>query len=146
MSILIKGMDIPYGCANCNFVGSPIYDSKGRAIYSCNVPVDSISGKNVTEQVIDMYEGGGGNCFPNWCPLVALPEKHGRLIDADAFADRIKFLIELQGYDDLSIDRYLTVGEVLNAVIDDLRGTALNGYENTPTVIEEEDEDDNRRL
>ena len=83
MSVLIKGMDIPYGCANCNFVGSPIYDSKGRAIYSCNVPVDGISGKNVTEQVIDMYEGGGGDYFPDWCPLVEISEKHGRLIEAD---------------------------------------------------------------
>ena len=85
MSVLIKGMDIPYGCANCNFVGSPIYDSKGRAIYSCNVPVDGISGNDVTEQVVDMHEGGGGDYFPDWCPLVEILEKHGRLIDVDAF-------------------------------------------------------------
>lgn len=84
MSVLIKGMNAPYGCANCDFVGSPVYDSKGRAIYSCDVPVDGISGKNVTEQVINMYEGGGGDYFPEWCPLVDLG-KHGDLMDKDAF-------------------------------------------------------------
>lgn len=87
MSVLIKGMQMPYGCANCNFVGSPIYDSKGRAIYNCNVPVDGISGKDVTEQVIDMYKGGGGDYFPDWCPLVEIPNKHGDLIDRDACID-----------------------------------------------------------
>ena len=91
MSVLIKGMEIPYGCANCNFVGSPIYDSKGQAIYSCNVPVDGISGKNVTEQVIDMYEGGGGDYFPDWCPLVDLG-KHGDLIDRDLEQNKDKIL------------------------------------------------------
>ena len=96
MSVLIIGMDRPNGCANCNFVGSPIYDSKGRAIYSCNVPVDGISGKNVTEQVIDMYEGGGGDYFPDWCPLVDLG-KHGRLIDEDDVINAIhERLHELQ--------------------------------------------------
>lgn len=92
MSVLIKGMNIPYGCANCDFVGSPIYDSKGRAIYSCNVPVDGISGKDVTEQVIDMYEGGGGDYFPNWCPLIEIPNKHGDLIDRQKLIEDNKHL------------------------------------------------------
>ena len=72
--------------------------------------------------------------------LVKLPEKHGRLIDADTFTERIKSIIEQQGYDDLTIGKFLTVGEVLNAVIDDLKGMALYGYENAPTVIGAEDE------
>ena len=33
------------------------------------------------------------------------------------------------------------VGEVLNAVIDDLKGMALYGYENAPTIIEAEEGD-----
>ena len=84
MSVLIKGMNILYGCANCDFVGSPVYDSKGRAIYSCNVPVENLRGKDVTDHVIAMYEGARMS-FPKWCPLVALPDKHGDLIDRDAF-------------------------------------------------------------
>lgn len=70
--------------------------------------------------------------------LVKLPEKHGRLIDADAFAERIKSIIKRQGYDDLEMDKFLTVGDVLNAVIADLKGMTLYGYEHTPTVIEAE--------
>lgn len=70
--------------------------------------------------------------------LLKLPETHGRLIDADAFADHIKSIIERQGYDELTIGKFLTVGDVLNAVIADLKGMTLYGYENAPTVIEAE--------
>lgn len=56
------------------------------------------------------------------------------------FADRIKSIIERQGYDDSIIDGCLTVGEVLNAVIADLKGMTLYGYEDAPTVIEAEEE------
>lgn len=83
MSVIIKGMNKPYGCANCDFVGSPVYDSKGRAIYNCNVPVEYLRGKDVTDHVIAMYEGARMS-FPKWCPLVEIPEKHGVLIDRDA--------------------------------------------------------------
>ena len=82
MYVLINGMNMPHGCANCDFVGSPVYDSKGRAIYSCNVPVENLRGKDVTDHVIAMYEGARMS-FPKWCPLVDLG-KHGKLIDADA--------------------------------------------------------------
>ena len=61
------------------------------------------------------------------------------VIDADAFAERIKSIIERQGYDDLTIGKFLTVGDVLNAVIADLKGMTLYGYENAPTVIEAEE-------
>lgn len=73
---------------------------------------------------------------PDHCPLVELPKHHGRLIDADAFAEFISSIIERQGYDDLVIDKLLTVGDVLNAVIAELKGTAQYGYENAPTIIE----------
>ena len=54
----------------------------------------------------------------------------GRLIDADAFAVTLKQISEKQGYAEL----YMNVDDVLNSVIDDLQGNALNGYENCPTV------------
>lgn len=54
----------------------------------------------------------------------------GRLIDADAFAVALKRISEKQGYSEL----YMNVDDVLSAVIDDLQGKALYGYENCPTV------------
>ena len=83
MSVLIKGMEMPYGCANCSFCSSPIYDCKGRATYCCNIDIEELRGKDVTEEVLNMWEGGASESFPAWCPLVEVPP-HGRLIDADA--------------------------------------------------------------
>ena len=120
MSVLIKGMNIPYGCANCDFVGSPVYDSKGRAICSCDVPVDGISGKNVTEQVINMYEGGGGDYFPDWCPLVDLG-KHGRLVE---FIDVVKTLDEDSGTEEVCF------GDIMRAYYE---------MRNAPSIVEAED-------
>lgn len=37
MGVYIKGMVMPYGCANCHFVSEPIYDAKGRATYRSKV-------------------------------------------------------------------------------------------------------------
>ena len=54
----------------------------------------------------------------------------GRLIDADAFAVALKQISEKQGYSEL----YMNVDDVLNAVIDDLQGKALYGYDNCPTI------------
>ena len=82
MGVYIKGMVMPYGCANCHFVSEPIYDAKGRATYVCNVPVEEVRGKGNTDEVIALYEGAL-EAFPDWCPLVEVPEPHGRLVDAD---------------------------------------------------------------
>ena len=118
MSVIVKGMQMPKNCAECPVALSGKYCriNKTHTTY-IKLPIR-----------------------PDHCPLVELPEKHGRLIDADAFAENIKTIIERQRYDDLAIDKLLTVGEVLNAVIDDLKGMALYGYENAPTVIGAEDE------
>jgi len=67
---------------------------------------------------------------------IVLPKRHGRLIDADAFADKIKEVSLRHRYEDLKLNRICTVADVLNAVTHDLKGTALNGYELCPTVIE----------
>ena len=88
MGVYIKGMKMPYGCANCHFVSKPIYDSKGRAIYVCNVPVEEVCGKGNTDEVIALYEGAS-EAFPNWCPLVEVPESHGWLIDVNDVKSRM---------------------------------------------------------
>lgn len=126
MSIIIKGESMPEACAFCPCFRDDSID--GVHCYMCKASF-------ITYGKEDDWIW---NTRPNWCPLVELPEKHGRLIDADAFAERIKSIIKRQGYDDLAIDKLLTVGDVLNAVIADLKGIGLYGYENAPTVIESE--------
>lgn len=113
MGVLIKGMKMPDHCWECWLMRNMICGASGELIPS--------SGKR------------------KHCPLVDLG-KYGRLIDADAYADRIESIIKRQGYDDFTLDRFTTVGEVLNAVIADLKGMTLYGYENAPTVIEAEEE------
>ena len=65
MSVLIRGMDMPENCETC------AYQTKGACFAS------GVNKGTITIRRIDKDR-------PDWCPLVALPEKHGRLIDADA--------------------------------------------------------------
>ena len=57
-----------------------------------------------------------------------------RLIDANAFIDFIKDTIRRQDYKRLELNEHLTVSDVLDAVIGDLDGTSINGFENAPTI------------
>lgn len=82
MGVYIKGLKMPYGCANCHFVSEPTYDAKGRARYVCNAPVEAVYGKGNTDEVIALYNGAS-EAFPDWCPLVEVPEPHGRLIEEE---------------------------------------------------------------
>ena len=70
---------------------------------------------------------------PERCPLVPVPE-HGRLIDADAFSAKILEIVERQKYDDF-YTKSLSVGEILRAVVHELRGEGLDGFGNAPTII-----------
>lgn len=61
MSVIVKGMEMPKCCA------------------FCELQHDGVCQMNTVESIDDIaYDGR-----PDWCPLVELPEKHGRLIDAD---------------------------------------------------------------
>lgn len=62
MSILIKGMRMPENCSECPVALSGKY---------CR-----INKTNATIRVLPIR--------PEHCPLVALPDHHGRLTDADA--------------------------------------------------------------
>lgn len=127
MSIFIKGMDMPYGCANCSFLNGPVYDCRGRAEYFCNIPIDGICGKSVTDQVIDMYEGGGNGelYFAEWCPLSEVPESHGDLIDRQAL---LKTIVKRLGIS--SIEYFTHQEQFVVANIDD-----------APTVIPASEEE-----
>ena len=78
--VLIGGMEMPYGCANCHFVNGPVYDAKGRANYFCNVDVEEIRGKDVTREVIALY-AGAAEAFPTFCPLIEIKTPHGDFVD-----------------------------------------------------------------
>ena len=61
MSIIVKGMEMPKNCTRCDYIGL-------NAAIGCSVM-------------------SGTNGRATDCPLVALPEKHGRLVDADAIVN-----------------------------------------------------------
>ena len=65
MSVLVKDMKMPERCLDC-----PLYD---RYNYHCQMYAYGIPARYNRD----------GSIRPEWCELVELPEKHGRLIDAD---------------------------------------------------------------
>jgi len=66
-SVLIKGMKMPKGCLEC-----PFKDIGMSTMTQCLLVAGWVEYAN---------DGYG---IPDACPLVELPEKHGRLVDADA--------------------------------------------------------------
>lgn len=78
MSVIIKGEDMPNRCADCTCCFSD--DNDDRSF--CSVYGDDIP---------DIFNGR-----LDGCPLVELHEDHGRLIDADAFENKLKRLSQAQ--------------------------------------------------
>lgn len=68
MSVLIKDMDMPRGCAAC-----PLW-ARCYEVFAAQ------------ERFIDER--------PEWCPLVEVPTPHGRLIDADYLLAMVEEYIE----------------------------------------------------
>lgn len=83
MSILVKDMQMPYGCGNCCFCSTPDYDHNGRVHYRCIAPIAGVCESDNTIEVLNLWGGGTSDTFPAYCPLMELPEHHGRLVDAD---------------------------------------------------------------
>ena len=127
MSVLIKEMKMPSECRKCFMMDYGIMTGETYC---------KVNGKTLAESYRPIEFDGR----PDWCPLVELPEKHGRLIDADAFAEYIEGAIERLQYKYVAINGTLTVADVLTAVIDDLKGNTIVKYESNPTVIEAEGE------
>ena len=67
MSVFVKGLKMPRDCADC--------------------PLEHIGFCRVTD--VDVSKADW--LKPADCPLVELPAKHGRLIDADALADDLDY-------------------------------------------------------
>lgn len=69
MSVIVKGMKMPENCIKC-----PL--QFGGWCYASPPEID----ERVAPTVDEAWEQGK----PDWCPLVALPDHHGRLGDLDA--------------------------------------------------------------
>lgn len=73
MSIIVKGMEMPENCFECPCCR---HDSRnGYQKEQCNLTLDVFDAG-----YYERFEGRAQNC-----PLIALPDHHGRLVDADAF-------------------------------------------------------------
>ena len=114
MSVVVRGMKMPKTCVGCVL-------ERGGYCEGFEFP-RAIKFK--TDHITRM----------DWCPLIELPP-HGRLIDADAFAENLKNVLIRQGYKDTLIGEYLSVDDVIDAIIADLTGKALCGFELNPTII-----------
>ena len=75
MSVLVRGMEMPETCVECNFHQ---YHSFGE--YVC-VATPLFYPFNLAN-----YKGGR----KEFCPLVEVQTPHGRLKDADAFDERVR--------------------------------------------------------
>lgn len=103
MSIIIKGMEMPKNCQDCALYIEGACYAKGYRDY---------------RSIMDTAK-------PDGCPLVELPEKHGRLVDADKLADL------------LSKEKEKVVGEG-NLFLCFAVGFAWGFIAKEPTVIEAE--------
>ena len=83
MSVIVKGMDMPRSCFDCGLMQfDEMGDEYCAYVYG--------KGKHYLDNDVEKDR-------PDWCPLVELPEKHGRLIDGDMLKAEIE---EMAGYDE----------------------------------------------
>lgn len=109
MSIIIKDVKIPSGCYDCAFRDKTWDEckcppNKGYSILSCLEHDKRVS----------------------WCSLVELPEKHGRLIDANKLKETLDYYIAEAGW-----------GPGVNEVL----GWVKEFIDSEPTIVEHESED-----
>ena len=64
MSILIRGMEMPYGCADCDFCGGIIMPD---GIYCCDCPTEASHGKNISDAI-------NNDTRADFCPLIEVSE------------------------------------------------------------------------
>lgn len=100
-SVLVKGMKMPENCTRCDYIGLNV---------AIGCPVMSGTNGRATD-----------------CPLVALPDKHGRLVDADALRDRLRNLAD----DDWNANTTTTWSEAFSECADMV--------DDAPTIVEAED-------
>ena len=118
MSVLIKGMEMPKGCATCPYCDRAWNKPKCKA--------KSMQGRFM-EQRLNL-----DRTRQKLCPLVPVP-KHGRLIDADALADVFRGFIAM--YDSCPFSQLAPTDKARR---DELQA-ALAEVINAPTIIPAEE-------
>jgi len=109
MSILIKGLIMPHCCDVCTFSDwSNLHQTTSCKLHDYN-PCFTDYSREYTDKRAE------------FCPLVEIPEPHGRLIDGDALQCKV---------DDIGLGYY----EVL--------GVTEDTIDSAPTVIEAEGSED----
>ena len=81
MSVIVKGMEMPRGCEDC-FIADQIGIGRCRILKTIWDP------------------DPGQPLRPYDCPLRPLPEKHGRLIEADSLKETLDYYIREAGWDE----------------------------------------------
>ena len=110
MSVLIKGMEMPKSCGDCNFYYVDYEEGTANCL--------------ATSCYVQPHHYHKDNRDPD-CPLVEVPTPHGRLIDADKLIEAIGTnFFEHGGYYG---NDYQDIFELVCACIDD-----------APTIIEAE--------
>lgn len=114
MSVVVKGMKFPENCAECELWAM---DDQGA---KCPFKSGYISDGDW--DLPSETERG------DWCPLHPLPEKHGRIIDADALSDEYALITcEIHGF------RIETLG-----VGDEHATLKFKPWREVPTIVEVE--------
>ena len=82
MSVLIKNMEMPNKCWDCE-----LFDELSIHFTGITAPNTDIGWcRGCKKEILDMdYK----ECKPIWCPLVEISTPHGRIIDAEKFAKDI---------------------------------------------------------
>lgn len=75
MSVVILGMEMPGKCESC------LLRYRHQGAYCTDHCYATPRHKNIDPWTFGRARNGDR---PDWCPLRPLPEKHGRLVDADA--------------------------------------------------------------
>lgn len=87
MSVVVLGMEMPECCQDCegHLVGEwNEYDEM------CDTCIFVLSEHPWEPEHKEIDGIDTSKSIPDWCPLRPLPEKHGRLIDADDYAAEMK--------------------------------------------------------
>ncbi len=101
MSVLVKGMDLPGKCNECQFCVNEFTEK--APVYECA----ALGAENVSVLVDD--HGKPFDFRPDWCPLVEIPTPHGRLVDIDDAIESYGGNAELE---------YVSQAKFLNVIID----------------------------